>query len=205
MKPWFVESQVPLKEMVVNSTVSYAEIQQPLPNTLVIYNSYVLGYSETALLVVAHLNLDQMFQILEQQLQDPTLAGAYNKTYHETWPYLFALLDNTVNQRFSQGVLLRIEDPDNGDQKWVVGTIVGNVNRSALTKKDILFHSERVIGAHVLVIQSCAKLIQEVSTRKINKFKIGLRGAIAGGKHGQKIANELASAWLPKLKDLFGN
>lgn len=204
MKPWAVQSPVLLKESVVNTTASYAELQQPLPNSSIIYNSYTLRYNDTALLVVAHLNLDQMFQILEQQLQDPTLGGVYNKTYRETWPYLFALLDNTVNKKFSKGALFRIEDPDNGDHIWVVGTIVGNIPAS-LTKNDVLLHSDKVMEAHALVIQSCAKVIQETSTRQVNKWKIGLRGMVAGGIQGQKLSNELAAAWLPKLKDLFGN
>jgi hypothetical protein len=203
MKPWFVQSQVPLKENVVNTFVSYVELQQPLPDSSIVYNSYILRYSETALLLVAHLNLDQMFHVLEQQLQDPTLAGVYNKTYRETWPYLFTLLDNSVNKRYSQGALFRIEDPDNGDHIWVVGTIVGNVPPS-LTESDVLFHSDRVSDAHKLVIQSCAKVIQETSTRQVNKWKLGLRGMAAGATQGQKLSNELAAAWLPKLKDLFG-
>lgn len=204
MKPWFVQSQIPLKENVVNTTVSYVELQQPLPNSSIVYNSYILRYSESALLIVAYLNLDQFFQIMDQQMQDPTLAGAYNKTYRETWTYLFTLLDNTINKRFSQGGLFRVEDPDNGDHIWVVGTIVGNIP-SSLTESDVLFHSDRVSDAHALVIQSCAKVIQETSTRQVNKWKIGLRGMAAGYIQGQKLSNELAAAWLPKLQDLFGN
>lgn len=205
MKPWCTESQVPLKEELFTSTVSYLEIQQPVPNLSLVYNVYIFRHSETALLVVAHLNLDRMFQILEQQLVDPTLGGVYNKTYRETWPYFFSLIDNYINQRMSEGAILRMEDPDNGDHKYMVGTIVGNVDLSSVKESDLLFRSQRISDAHAVVIKSCTKVVQEQATRKVNTFKIGLRGAIAGGKSGSALANNLASTWLPRLNDLFGS
>lgn len=205
MRPW-IESAIasPQDSMNVRQTVSCVEIQQQVPNVPVKYNTYLLRYTENSFLSVAHLGLEVFFRNMDQQLLHPTLGSTWAKTYRETWPTLFSMLDNTVNRSLSKGALLRIDDPDNGDQKWVIGTFLGNVDLSNLSKEYKQSIDKQFIDAHVFLIQTCAKIVNELETRQPNKLKLFFRGSVAGGIEWRKLASQLESTWMPILKTLFG-
>jgi len=207
MRSWFENAPAsPHESLHTRQTVSYLEIQRQVANVPVMYYSYLLRTGENAILSVPHLGMDEFFRVLlEQQLPDPKLGSTWATTYRETWPTLFSMLDNTVNGSFSKGALLRIEDPDNGDQKWVIGTFVGNINFSELSEEYKLLQDKRLFDTHVLVIQTCANIIHELQTRQPNKLKLFFRGAVSGGAEGTKLASQLESTFIPVLKVLFGS
>jgi hypothetical protein len=205
MKPWFEEEPaLPQDSVDTRQSVSYVEIQRQVANVPGKYFSYFLRTGENHILSVALLGLEEFFRTLEQQLLNPTLGSTWATTYRETWPTLFSMLDNSVNYTFSKGALLRIEDLDNGDQKWVIGTYVGNIDFSESSEEYKLVLDQRLLDAHILVVQSCARIHDELCNRKPSKLKLFFRGARAGGAEGRKLASQLESIVMPVLKVFFG-
>ena len=49
----------------------------------------------------------------------------------EDYPIIAALVLNAIAQRYSQCALIRMEDYDNGDMKWFMVTVAGNINADA--------------------------------------------------------------------------
>jgi hypothetical protein len=199
-------SQSPSKtEASFRSTPGYIEVEfrEPTPPPRVM-RAYVMPWRENALLVVAYISADQLGDLMQQQLQDPKLGDLYYKEYKKTWPKLMALVENSLSNQISKGVLLNIEDPDTGDRKWVVATVVGNVRLESDEEMNAVMRSERMLKAIELVVDTGWKMLAEVQTNKISTMSYvrmaalgGLRGAMSGYKQG----HDLASLWVPRLTE----
>ena len=74
-------------------------------------------------------------------------------------------MDNALNTRYSDGVLLNMEDPDDGERKWVVGTVVGNILVNSAKELEQVMFSERMMNAYLLVMAASITLAQEIATR----------------------------------------
>jgi hypothetical protein len=205
MKTWFEPAQ-PVAQGVVNvrETISYLEIREQVPNVAGAYFSYLFRYTDTSALIAAYLNKDAFFVTLEQQLRDPKMGGVWNKSYREAWPMVFSMIDNTIAGRISNGALLRLQDPDNYDYRWMIGSIVGNIDFNNSSEANKLLFDKRVTEAYQLAFRICATINHEFLTRQPSKLKLFFRGAVAGGLEGQKLANNLEKTWMPVMKSLFG-
>jgi hypothetical protein len=116
---------------------------------------------------------------------------------------MFELIDNTLNNQYSKGALLKIEDPDDGNRKWVVGTIVGNVIMNTGEELESLLRSERMAHAYELVWKLSDAIVTELSSRSPNRIKLFFRGAFAGLLSGHQQQINLTNVLVPKITEVF--
>jgi hypothetical protein len=59
----------------------------------------------------------------------PTTSAGAIKSALQAWPAFMALLSNSAQDkpRLSEGVIIRVNDLDDGDLKWFLGSYIGNI------------------------------------------------------------------------------
>src|SRR6478609_3514915 len=183
-------------------TPSYIEVQLHRKGLGFINYVYIFLWRRNSFLIVSPIQAKPLLDILNQQLQDPKLGTTYYKIYKQTWPQLIDVLDNTVNDRYSKGVLLNMEDPDDAERKWVIGTVIGNIALNTDEDLDSAIRSDRMKQAYILVLTLCENVVSEIAKRKISTLsymQAGAMGAFRGAIGGYKKGLDLACMWLPKI------
>jgi hypothetical protein len=66
-------------------------------------------------------------------MAEPTQGDLWKQTLSETYPTLGMLMSNAEQGRWASGVLLGVPDPDDGDVKLCVMTLVGNLSQFAMS------------------------------------------------------------------------
>lgn len=185
----------------VNITPQYLEIQKYMvDNGGGITYTYVIPWNDHALFISACWG--HQFDGWGKLIADPKMGKTWFKILKDTYPTPGQLLENGVSGRYSQGVLMNIEDPDDGEQKWVIGTVVGNLSINNTEELEYLLSSDRMVEAYTLVISSSVQTVVELTTRKIStKNKMLAMGQ--GLVNSQLEVLETASVWVPKITNLI--
>jgi hypothetical protein len=180
----FIDAQIAhSSETSTRATNAYLEIEQPLTegNALIFY---IAPRSESSVFVLTC--WDHAFDDLIPQLDDENTA----ETVAETWPILAQLLMNGIKDRYRDGALIRLEDPDDGETKWFVASIAGNLR---LDSPDDLM-SEPVMKVVQVVLERTMQLHKELMERAPDQGKM----------FGRAVKGALGAAVLGALAALLG-
>lgn len=163
----------------IRATRAYVELE--LARDEFSIHLYFIPKTEHSMFVVA--NLDHAFDGLETHLQDADMRTVIV----ETWPRFAQLLVNGMEDRYSQGALIRLEDADDGETKWFVASVLGNIDMSNLEE---VFGDQgmRVAGK---VMETTLEMMQELNEKEIDKVRAYgrsiLSGVLSGIKSGFKL------------------
>jgi hypothetical protein len=141
------------------------------------------------------------FDPIVELFGDEHLGTAWFNVAAKTYPTFGTLATNALNERYSEGALLRLCDPDDAELKWCVATVVGNID--ATTFGD-LFADVRIKEKIMLVVASSLDLEQQLATQEItaaDKVMMIARGAASGYRRGMKMQDKVVSAadWLSQF------
>lgn len=161
-------------EFKIIPTENYLEVNMQIEDTEMFFVFYLIQKSENSLLVLSC--WDDTFDEIIENLDDEN----YLEILTDTWPILTSLLVNGVKDKYSEGALIKLEDLDNGDHKWFLASIAGNINFESF---DNLF-CDRTISTITTVKEKSIILLNELQTKKPNSIKhIGkglFKGALLG-------------------------
>ena len=137
-------------EIMFRTTPSYVELEM-IKDEFSIY-VYLIPRTETSFFVTTCWgdNFDGLLTELDEDSFE-ILA--------DTWPTITKMLINGANEKFQEGVLIRLEDADYGEIKWFATTVAGNVKISE--NFDDFFEQERIQEAIQLVIQRSVEISNE--------------------------------------------
>lgn len=104
------------------------------------------------------------------------------KNIGDTYPTIAQLIRNTLGKRYSQGALVQMEDFDDGEPKWFVVSVAGNLN---LRSADDLFQ-ERIVQVLSIVLDKSTTALLEIQNNKPSYTGTILRGLKKGFMIGLK-------------------
>lgn len=208
---FFDTSQRPTRsEFRVHETPSYFELETRLSNpdlTGVSY-FYVIPQSVTSMLVAACWGRE--LDAVAKLFANPKFGNDLFKVYAETYPIQGQLFRNGFEARYSEGAFLSLTDPGDGEPKWCVVTVVGNIDPNAepddsdaadaygLVGDRRFLADSRMTAAYELVGTKSFLAAQEYATRKIstvNKARLVAKGAWQGYVEGL----DTGAKWIKRL------
>lgn len=149
-------------------THTYIEIEFPVDDDSS-YVIYVIPRNQNSAFVATC--WDHTFDKLVSNLDEDTF-----EMIAETWPTLAALLYNGVKQLYRQGALIVLEDLDDGENKWFVASIAGNISFSSF--KDLF--NERMQEVTQLVLARTIQLSRELNENQPNMLNAISNGFMKG-------------------------
>ena len=152
----------------INATNRYLEIAYPFDDEDSVH-IYIIPRSSTQAFVAVC--LDHAFDSLFEDFDEDSM-----ETVAETWPTLAALLVNGVKDRYSEAALIRLEDEDDGESKWFVATVVGNIS---FDDAENVF-TPRTQESIRLIIEKTLSLFQELATREPSMGRAIGKGILEG-------------------------
>jgi hypothetical protein len=197
-------------EFRVRETPSYYELETLIndPEMPGASYFYVMPQSSTSMLVAACWGREP--DAVVALFADPNFGDDWFKVFCETYPIQGQLFRNGNDERYSDGALVRFGDPDDGEPKWFVVTVVGNIDPlvepddpSAANDYGFVGHQRflahpRMAAAFELVGMKSFLAAQEYFTNEIssvNKAKIYAKGAWKGYLEGL----EIGTRWMTRL------
>lgn len=148
-------------EVRVRATRGYFEVEYKAQSEIYL-TLYYIPRSESSVFIAAC--WDHAFDGPIEGLSDDDAL----ETVTQTWPTLAQLLANGIEDRYSQGALIVLEDPDCGEKKWFVASVAGNLDLGSL---DGLFTEET---------QEVARLVIECSTALMGELQENQPSLIGG-------------------------
>jgi hypothetical protein len=100
----------------------------------------------------------------------------YVEILHDTWPTLTNLLANGINDKYSNGALIKLEDPDDGDSKWFVASVAGNIGFDSID--DLLCANTH--SKISLVIEQSITLFTELDKKRPDTLRAIGKGLLKG-------------------------
>lgn len=155
----------------VNFRVTNQYIELLYPEDDIVFAIAIIPKDDYSVYVAAC--LDDMFDDVIDAFEDPDAI----ETFCKTWPLTAMLLSNGINDKYSSGALIRLNDLDNGDLKWFVASIAGNLN---LDNIDTLFDSENLKNSIQIVLEQTIKMLAELHKNKPNYFATAAKNAGKG-------------------------
>jgi hypothetical protein len=133
---------------------------------------------------------DPMLEILGRQ--DGDLIAAELRKIR---PALFQLIDNAVGERYGDGALVEIQDPDDFNRKWFIAKLFRASDDELDEALDT--HLTQIMESSVVVLRESLNPIPASALARL-----GIRGAIRGAADGYRIANSLLDKfrWLSDLQ-----
>lgn len=125
------------------------------------------------------------------------------QTLSETYPTAGRLLSNASAERYSDGVLVNLPDPDDGERKWFIGTVVGNIHLETEEALQAFLMSDRMAESYVRIWVPTFDLLHELQTRQIptgRRIKDMGMAMFRGFSSGA----ETSGIWLDRLSILVG-
>lgn len=201
MKFFLDQSQKPqVEKTVTNITPAYIELQKHSVDPPGVAYYYIMNWGQYSYFIATCLGRE--FDSITPYLTDPKMGKAWFDFYKEKWPTWGKLIENGANTRYSNGVLLNIEDPDDGERKWVVGTVVGNTIVDTAENLEKIVLSDRWMQAYALVLVSSITLAQEIAIRPnpaLGVAKLYAKQFL----QSYKDSIDFGTVWIPKIKNLF--
>ena len=135
---------------------------------------------------------DQQFDVVFQQLNDPKYGAIYVDEFRKIWPTFFSLVDATNDERYGDGALTQLVDPDDMNRKWFVAVLVSGLQTA--TEND----GSKFTAAVDKAVDLSLAVFREAQTKLSWKLKakIGLRGGAVGYRAGK----EFAGPWEDRLR-----
>jgi hypothetical protein len=214
MRFFFDPSQRPTRsEFLVNETPSYIELETRIndPEMPGASYFYVIPQSETSVLVAACWGREP--DAMMTQFSNPKFGKDLFRAFCEAYPIMGTLFKNGMDERYSDGALIRFRDPNDGEPKWSVATVVGNIVVGSQTdnpdeadeygfvgSQRFLTHS-RMMSAYELVGTKSFFAAHEYATNKISgtaKAWLVAKGAWQGYLEGL----DAGMKWTQRLSGL---
>jgi hypothetical protein len=181
----------------VNETPAYVELVTRVPDDEPPGTSYLYvtpeGQGSYSVLACWNNELDHLAELVN----DPKLGDKYMNAIVQTFPTLGELIMSGNAGRFGEGAVVRARDPDDYEEKWFVGTVVGNI---AVETLEDLQHPRFAAAYETVLGRSLAALYElvnnEVSARE--KLKLVSAGAWKGYIEGVETSNR----WMARLQGL---
>jgi hypothetical protein len=151
----------------IEVTEGYIELELPLDCTKALV-VYLIPRSSMSVWVATC--WDHTFDKIIEDPDEETL-----EVIAETWPTLAQLLVNGFKDLYSGGALIILEDLDDGENKWFVASVAGNISLEDLAKE--FPKIQKVID---VVLSRSAELAQELSENKPSVLKAIEKGMVKG-------------------------
>jgi hypothetical protein len=153
------------------------------------FSSYIVHIDDNVLAGVTC--WDQQFDIILEKFNDPQHGRIWVDEFRKIWPTLFSLFDNTIDERYGEGALAELVDPDDMNRKWFVVALVGIAD---LTDDEI---EQRCYEAADKAVDLSLALTREFQNELSwkQKAKIVARGSAAGYREGR----EKVGPWQDRL------
>lgn len=165
MNSGFSERKCPKdKEFEYSSTDSYAELEIPVDDDTSLF-LYLVPQSEHSMYLL--MSFDDAFDEIINNLDDDTITSAFRKA----WPTLYQLIQDGVNDKYSNCALIKTSDFDDGDTKWFLATFVGNYSLD----NDSENASERIQDAIKKVEEKALTLLTELSENSPKMFPVVMK------------------------------
>ncbi|HEU0131456.1 MAG TPA: hypothetical protein VFQ85_10760 [Mycobacteriales bacterium] len=134
----------------------------------------------------------QRFDPVFAGFDDPKYGRIWMDAYRTIWPTLFALIDNAIDERFGDGALTELVDPDDVNRKWFVAVLFSTSSGEAAAEHAV----DRVAELSVALSND---LTRQLGWKE--KAKIAARGGRVGYREGREIADrwEKRLDWLRPL------
>lgn len=130
---------------------------------------------------------DHQFDPIIDNLTKPQIE-AIMRRLHPTW---FACVDNAIRERYSEGALVELLDPDVMDRKWMIAVLFSH-------RADDRDHAAGV--AMDRVVKVSAEVAEESNNKpsKLDYLRAAAGGAAQGGAQGLALANRIreAAQWI---------
>lgn len=156
------------KEVNISQTNTYIEVEIPNDSSSSLF-VYLIPRSQTSMFVA--MCCDHAFDELLNDIDEDDWD-----TIVDTWPTLARLLHNGINDKYKEGALIKLEDLDDGENKWFVASISGNHNFNDID--DVL--NESTQETVKLVIECSMQLATEMQNNKPSVFRAMGRGMAQG-------------------------
>lgn len=190
MRYWVEDAKPPFKDpegLFCDATPNYVYVVDPFENGKVHgeYTYYIMMPSDGFYVIAACWG--HRFDKILEGISDPKKGGkGLYKEFCRMWPTFGRLFDNALSERYSSGALLRFRDPDDGEIKCFIATVVGNI--SASTVGDLVSHP-RILKAMELVKVTSRQMFKDVANHPVSSvdrlrffgrgFAIGAMEALA--------------------------
>jgi hypothetical protein len=152
----------------IRVTNSYIEVEVPIDNNSSVF-TYIVPKGEHAAFVL--MCLDDMFDNLLENMDEDTIETVCN-----TWPTLAEMLHNGIKDKYSNGALIKLEDADDGDTKWFMASIAGNIS---FESAESIF-CDRTNEAMGVVWNRTITLLTELQERKPSQWRAMGKGILSG-------------------------
>jgi hypothetical protein len=177
MRTFIDERQTTSEDTDLHFTNCYVEVETPLDTNTSSY-FYLIPKTETSVFVATCWD-DAFDKLLQGDEGDLEIVA-------DTWPTLASLLSNGVQDKYRDCAMIRLSDLDDGDQKWFLASVAGNIK---LDNADELL-GDRTMEVAMKVVARTAELLNELQTRspsawkQIGKFAAGVGIALLLGAFG---------------------
>lgn len=161
-------------------TNCYIQVEMPIDTEMSVF-VYIIPKTESSVFVATC--WDDAFDKLLTADEDDF------ETIADTWPTLAALVINATQDKYRECAMIRFADYDDGDQKWFLASVAGNIN---------LDDTEQLLGDRTMevakkVIARTTELSNELQSRspsawkQIGKFAAGVGMAFLLGALGVNV------------------
>jgi len=170
-------------------TDSYVEAKLQMPGDSQWLPAYVLTASEGV--GAAATCWDHQFDAFVDQLTNPEIVKIWRRIY-PTW---FACVDHAMTERYGEGALVELLDPDEMSRKWMIAVLFSrrakDLNNAAAVALD------RVVKISTLLAE---ELLRKPS--KMDYVRAAAGGLVRGAVQGSAQANRIRDAfgWIPDAK-----
>jgi hypothetical protein len=152
MRPFIDERKTSTQEEVGSTiTNSYIALEWPIDDSRA-FVVYLIPRNTHSVFVATC--WEHAFDQLLQGIDEDTA-----ETIGETWPTLAALLYNGADDLYREGALILLEDFDDGERKWFLASVVGNISFENV--EGLL--GERTDAVMQLVAQKSVQLLTELN------------------------------------------
>lgn len=200
---YFLEdfAEVQSEETFYFVTPSYIELIKTVVNPSSISRTYIWLVQDYTFFICTcwEHQFDPWMQLLIER------PGGINwfRTLSETYPTAGRLLTNAHTERYSDGVLVNLPDPDDGERKWFIGTVVGNVHLESEDQLQTFLLSDRMMDSYLRVWMPTFELLDELQTRNIPTSR-KLKDMGVSFFKGFSEGIETSGIWLDRVSVLIG-
>lgn len=134
---------------------------------------------------------DHQFDAILENLSKPQIESVLRRI-HPTW---FQCVDNATRERYGDGALLEMLDPDVMNRKWMIGVLFSHLAED--TDSAAAKAMEKVMGISLAVFNELQN-----KPSKFDYIRVAAAGAAQGGSQGMAIAQKIYSAarWIPNFE-----
>jgi hypothetical protein len=146
-------------------TNCYLELEHEMDGVYLVH--YVIPRNSTSVFIATCWD-----RIFDELLSDEDSL----ETAVETWPALGQLLVNGIEDRYSDGALIKLEDFDTGEPKWFLASVCGNIDLEDIAS----VFSDRTAETTKVVVEKSLALFVDLNENKPSLLRAVGKGVAAG-------------------------